>query len=869
MKKATNKILSLVLVVMMLMSTFAMMFAYADEQAEETITTPKAYADAEDGEKLLDVDFSKHWTVIDDSETRYDNEGTLYFKDGVTVMDPADGNIDLNEDGKVDIYGGVDNGTFPTAWNNKNVDPTGAAVIEDEGASLAVRGEIPAVGEEGQEGYVPKVNSDVTADDHRLVGQFEMYDLENKTYTYQFDAAWNVTRFKVYFANGTFVNFGGCDPWMPNLGLEVNNSGFRFRRNSADVAQNVVGKPQSVKDDNGIYHLSFKIVLSGGEKIEDLSLYNGSWTNPKETLSWKGDVIPITYSIYQSVSKTSDDGTVTVQDIRVSTGLIYQPACNELVFGIGEWTKPGTNKVYSVSNLDIYKGDTSIPFTFGFTKVYNDAGWGSELTTFDAKGITNDAYNFANGYEWTNTTYTYYDADKTAHAGTSAITVDAEGVVTINVPEGLYSKNDGATKLTGIAHGAYTNHPFGNEWNQGYYEMEMTINNASRLKLELLDIGDDSRLGFCILPNGTKASLAEGKGDPNGYLDAAASNAASRYVTSNNSFSDVLNKDYVKSIVYDTYKADDASDEDTLPQDPRNVRDYGGNRANIKIVYNCVDYVITLFEKVGGEWLPTAAIDYSDAMELGYDVGAKLGFYAYNIETNATIKNIRTMKGSSAIHQVEWNIGGEVMSFFGYDEDFQAELTEDYTEYYGLWNQEFGWTNDGKTVVEDFETLYNELAEDNYGPQTIKLAPIVKYEAKATEATLRGVQFSKVDEEKGTYDVRFVAALGDIEDIAAVGYDIVKTVNYGGYTKVTETSVETTKVCANLNLNGMPYSAEALGGKYAVAIGLEDEAALDEVMVTYTVTVYTIALDGTKTASNETVTYTFIEGEYAPIALWY
>jgi hypothetical protein len=74
-----------------------------------------------------------------------------------------------------------------------------------------------------------------------------------------------------------------------------------------------------------------------------------------------------------------------------------------------------------------------------------------------------------------NTVYTYYDADKTAHANTSGIVVDAEGVVTINVPEGLYSKNDGKTKLTGIAHGAYTNHPFGDEWNQGYYEMEMTI----------------------------------------------------------------------------------------------------------------------------------------------------------------------------------------------------------------------------------------------------------------------------------------------------------------------------------------------------------------------------------------------------------
>ena len=57
MKKATNKILSLALVVMMLMSTFAMMFAYA-ESTPAPVTVPKDYATAADGDKLWDVNFS-------------------------------------------------------------------------------------------------------------------------------------------------------------------------------------------------------------------------------------------------------------------------------------------------------------------------------------------------------------------------------------------------------------------------------------------------------------------------------------------------------------------------------------------------------------------------------------------------------------------------------------------------------------------------------------------------------------------------------------------------------------------------------------------------------------------------------------------
>ena len=237
------------------------------------------------------------------------------------------------------------------------------------------------------------------------------------------------------------------------------------------------------------------------------------------------------------------------------------------------------------------------------------------------------------------------------------------------------------------------------------------------------------------------------------------------------------------------------------------------------------------------------------------------------------------MKGSSVIHQADWVIGNETISFFGYDADFQEELTANYVEYYNLDAETFAWTNDGATAVEDFADLYNNLLASNYGPQSIKLAPLVKYEA-ATEATIRGIRVD-ADEEKGTYDVDFVVALGEIENVAAVGFDIVKTVSYYNYAKVTTANVETTEVYTTINANGIKLDAAAgLGAGeysettgegedavttvwgYAAAFGLDDEAVIEGAYVYYDVTVYTIALDGTKTVSNETVSFYLYEGQY-------
>ena len=812
MKKATNKILSLALVVMMLMSTFAMMFAYA-ESTPAPVTVPKDYATAADGDKLWDVNFSsEYFTLVDDTNTVFQNNGVTYAKNGAA--------------------GG--NSAFVKGWL-KNL-TTEAVVVENDGTTLKIDGAKSAVGVEGQPGYVAAVPSETTNADQRYIGQLNAYDLENKTYTYEFEYfRLGIARSKFYFANGSFIGFGGCDTNMPNLGLEVNNSGYRLMRQSSAVTTGVVGKPNYTENaETGEKTTRMKVVLEGGAKIEDVTLYEGKWLNAASGIKkWIGDVIPVNFTIYNSIVK--EDGTV--QDIRVCTNLIYQPADVKLVFGIGEYNNPAENQYYGVRDLAVYKGDTSIPFNFNFTKVYNETNYGAELSIFDPKGISDDAYNYANGYAWS------------ALNGGAGIAVDAEGIVSINV--------DDADKTQG----AYTPHPFGKEWNQGYYEMEMTVNNAHRLKVDIIKSGDQERVGFNLLPNGSTESFEASFGDKTAYLNAG--NAASIYVSAGNSFGDgVINAGGIKTIIYDTFDANDA-DGDGNPDDPRNVRDYGGNRANVKITYDCVNYIITLYEKCGSEWVATAAIDYSEAVELELDPELRLGFMAYNKGTHATIKNIRTIKGFSAAHLHTYTVDGvetEIYSIF--DETVAEKLAEEFAARYGLTDANFGWTVDGETLCEDMKTAYDELESTKYGPQTIKLAPIVVYDTLASDPVIRGIQI-KYNSDNTAYNVRFVSAIGeDYSKFAKIGYDVKKTVKVGGDVTVTNESIETSEISAYINANAMRYYAEAVGGSYMAAIGFNNEDVIAGSEITYEVTAYYVARNGEKVVCGDAVSFTFVDGQY-------
>lgn len=808
MKKATNKILSLALVVMMLMSTFSMMLVHAEETSD-LVTTPKAYDSAQDGEKLWDVDFSsEHYTLIDDTTEVYKNNGITYTAGGSPTG----------------------NSTFTKGWLKNIV--SDATVIENNGTTLKVDGAKPAIGTEGEPGYVAPVASETTSTDQRYIGQINVYDLENKTYTYDFEYLRNgVKRSKVYFANGVFSATGWhCDTNMPNLGIELNNSGFLLRRQSSEIKTGVVGKPVYNQSENGEKTTRVKIVLEGGAKEINKTLVEGTNQNASGKKHWIGDVIPVTFTIYNSIVK--EDGTV--QDIRVTKSTLYQPADVKLVFGIGEFDNPAENQYYGVRNLAIYKGDTSIKFDFNFEKVYDYTEWGEQLAAFDPRGISNDAYNFANGYNWS-----------TLSNG-EGISVDAEGVVTIN---------SAADK----SQGAYTPHPFGNQWNLGYYELEMTVNNAHRLKLDIIKSGDQDRVGFDILPNGSASSFAGSMGDEKAYLTAG--NAASLYVSAGNSFGDgVINAGGLKTIIYDKYVAD--ANGDGIPEDPRNVRDYGANRANIKITFDCVNYIITLYEKCSSTWVATAAIDYSESVAQGLDSSLYLGFMAWNKGANVTAKNIKLLKGMSAAHLHTWSISDYTSDLYAYyDSTVPAKLATEFVTKYGLDSAKFGWTVDGKTLCKDMKAAYDNLKTTMYGPQTINLVPILVYEKIATAPVVRGIQLAH-NEDNTAYSIRFISAIGDRDDFHKVGYEIKKTIKVGDQITTVTDTLETDTVYSYINVNGTKYYAEAIGGEYIVSLGYADEAVVENSEVTYEITTYYVSRDGNKVTDKNAVSITLVDGQY-------
>ena len=351
--KATKKILSLVLAVMMVMSSFAMMFVYAEDDApaaDAPVTTPKAYADAEDGEKLYDVDFnSEYYTHVDDSTTHFP-KGTTYAVDG-------------------SVYTGFKNG-----WHKA----LNADAVVAEGNALKVD------------------FADMNNSDSRYIGYIGAYDLENSTYTYQFEyfrtAAYKTAdetsvtaaaRSKFYFGAGTFQNLAYCDCDMPCLGVEFNATGGRLMRQSSASAGFTGCPVYKVVDNNGVSETTaqVKVVLTGGAKMENVTFYGQNISDatgiypdtPAEgTKTWKGDAIPVQFTIY--TTQTFEDGTQV--DVRHSSYTMYQPVGLGLVFGVGEYNKLTAGQYYGARNLAIYKGDTSIPYESQFASDYAAAGWG-------------------------------------------------------------------------------------------------------------------------------------------------------------------------------------------------------------------------------------------------------------------------------------------------------------------------------------------------------------------------------------------------------------------------------------------------------------------------------------------------------------
>ena len=284
-----------------------------------------AYLAAKNGDMLYGANFAAgKFNPVDDTNTYFDNGGTTYTAAGTVKKSQL------------------------RIWR-KNLDDNPDAMI---GGALVVKGE-------NTTGVV----------DHRYVGHFPDYSLENRTYTYEFEYFRNYDkRHKFYFACGSFIDpetggtitGGGCDTHMPCLALELNYSGgkigYKLYRQSSGFSndKNIFNSCtiDFIKNAAQEFTAQIKVVLSGGSK-KWVKLYEHCGTIAADGVqTWEGYVVPITFTIYQTVTT---DGAET--NIKAAAGTIYQPAEIGLVVGVGDYEILPSGKSYGARHFAIYKGD--------------------------------------------------------------------------------------------------------------------------------------------------------------------------------------------------------------------------------------------------------------------------------------------------------------------------------------------------------------------------------------------------------------------------------------------------------------------------------------------------------------------------------
>ncbi|MBR6680496.1 MAG: hypothetical protein IKL59_04470, partial [Clostridia bacterium] len=525
--KASKRLLSIFLTVLMIMSSASMIFAYA-ETADPN--APKAYDSVEDGEKLWDVDFSSQYFTAPNDMTEVQN-----------------------------VTGGtVTEGALATSrWRAALTDI--AVVVEENGKAL-------------------KIDADeVNATGNQYSGFINSYSLENSTYTYEFEYfRTNSKRSKVYFGYS-----GTNDSQMACWGIEPTANNYVLRRNgaAATAEQNKYSFPMLVKDTTSTeYRQQMKIVLSGGTVNE-----SGNFTGTNCT--WTGATVPVDFAIYAK-------DPVSGEDILVYKGSFVQPAAIGLVFGIGEFDKI-SDTYYGARNLSIYKGDTSNAFDY-------KALYDNELTTT----IHTVDFNHLSNYKVT------------------------PANVSINAA-GTQLKINGASNAD---QRYYTYNPMGDDWDYGIYEYQFALNAASRFQIGLFNLSDAVAAGFAFAPNGDADSLAAGE---------AKSTTTYQNVWFSEGTAFSLGSSYLTTKTYDTYTAN---------SDPRILRNYSTSDANVKIVVNAEENVVTLFEKEGNTWYPISMIDYNKAVDAKVPMSSVIAFRGYNANTLAEVNNLKIVKGVSVDH---------------------------------------------------------------------------------------------------------------------------------------------------------------------------------------------------------------------------
>jgi len=638
-------------------------------------------------------------------------------------------------------------------------------------------------------------------DNHCMVGTIPSYSLAEKTYTIDLDFSAQTPgkRAKVYFGFGQFAEEEGTPKQQP-LALEINYGNrkpFRMMRDTTTMAdENTFHNIEEFLTETQTSHL--KIVLSGAAESDGK--------------------VKVDYEIY-SVGAYENE-------MILKQGAFVSPSANAVMtLGIGEWNALNSEgQAYSISNVAIYRGDTSAP-AFKFQNRYEAASYGTAILKLDTYGIGDETKNNVNEYTWTQKD--------------SGVTVDTDGYVYCNPTEdGVY--------------GVTTAHPFANEWSYGYYTMEFALNSDRRCAIGLVDIGNLQRVGFGFGANSERKMQEDGITpvvDDTRYLGQTFSQGDKMFDSSEDEAFAAVEGTGVRLI---TYKADAQ-------------RIVTGNKVNVKIEFDSVKKLITLFERTSDTWVKVSAIDYSGVESLD-DIKPIFSLSVADAGANIIIKNIKYFKGLSLTHLVRYS-AGDVRSEIYYDADVEQmnAVIDAYKAKYALEGNDIsGWSHNGTTATFDLETLYSGLDEQFYGLLDLKLMPIINYGELTDVAAPRGIRLMPVKD--GKYGVNFVAAVGsEIENLKEVGFDIVKvTEGENGALSVENITVNSWTLCKKLNCDGVAVDAEVFGGDYVFAATISGQIAQDGVQTDYRVTPFVMTEDGAKTSSGSTRCFTFVGGEYSP-----
>lgn len=403
---------------------------------------------------------------------------------------------------------------------------------------------------------------ETTAADHRYIGYLDDYSLIGNTYTVDIDFSKNTSRAKLYFGYGIF----GFDTITTEyaLAFEVKENSFIWRRQSNAVS----GAPAVM---NGNPYLSggagqFRIVLSGSS-----SASNGKYT--------------VNFKIF---AKNADGKYILHADSSYKVSADYA----KIVLGIGEYNALTSGQYYSMSNVNVYKGDKS-----KFNNVYDDASYGDTIWALDPSGLSDPSRNNVNGYAW---------EQKTLAGGATA----SGGVITVTTP---------TSTTAACSHGFYTPHPIGSAWNYGKYTMEMTLNSDKRTLIHVLNLGTSAteRIGFGFGANtsGNTSSTGNDFGRGGNFVGATDT-----YILGTGAKLYTYNRSVIRAV--------------------------SSGESNVKIEFNCEDKVITMFEKSAsdGAWVKVAAIDYSGVTNT---ITPIFSAHAWDLNSNVKISGVKYVKGLS------------------------------------------------------------------------------------------------------------------------------------------------------------------------------------------------------------------------------